>query len=240
MAAPVALIYLCVADATQHRAFALAQLGTRVHHLLLIHGLELVELVGKTHTAKRLRFVLGRVVNNPNITPWRSNIALKVFHVGLHATLHIVLVVVLDALELVLLVSMWLKFVLIKCSLHTCPILILFFCCLGCCFSFFACVRVQEVEELDKCVVRHLLTRIGKLFSLRLHVIVLIIFVVTVVRLRLQGWALCVRVQIVHVWEAHTSKLCFVLVLGYVHLTWVTRGRAIGEVREWTHFSPCF
>lgn len=78
------------------------------------------------------------------------------------------------------------------------------------------------MEELDECVVRHLLTRIRKLFSLRLHIVVLVIFVVAVVSLRLERWALCVWVEIVHVWEAHAAKLCFVLVLRYVYFTWVT------------------
>ena len=46
------------------------------------------------------------------------------------------------------------------------------------------CFCVKKVEKLDESIVGNLLSRVTELFSLCLHVIVLVIFVVAVISLR--------------------------------------------------------
>lgn len=79
-------------------------------------------------------------------------------------------------------------------------------------------VCVEEVEELDEGVVWHLLSRVAHLLPLDLHIVVLVFLVVLVVRLRLQRRAVCIWIEVVHVWEPHVSKLSFFTVLAYVDL----------------------
>ena len=70
--------------------------------------MELVELVGKTHTPQRLWFILSRVIYYADIAGRRADLSLEigenVLIVRLHATLNIVPVDILNALQLILLV----------------------------------------------------------------------------------------------------------------------------------------
>ena len=71
---PMALIVL-VADpaTTQHGAFALAELGVGVGGgaTVLVHRVELVQLVGKTDPSQRFGLVLGRIVDDSNVASRR-------------------------------------------------------------------------------------------------------------------------------------------------------------------------
>lgn len=95
------------------------------------------------------------------------------------------------------------------------------------------------MEQFDEGVVWHVVSRIGQLFPLRLHIVVLVVFVVAVVGLCLQRWTFRIRVQIVHIREAHASELVLIFVLGDVDLT-IFAGVVVGEGWEWRHFTAPF
>ena len=86
------------------------------------------------------------------------------------------------------------------------------------CSVFGPSIRIQEMEELDKGIVWHLLTSIAELFSLDLYIVVTIVLVVTIIGLSLDRCTGRFRVQIVHVGEAHVAELSLVSVLGDVDL----------------------
>ena len=112
MAPTIALILdvtCAIRHISQHWAFSLPQLWARASpFVILIHRVELVQLVGKTHTPQRLWFILGRVVYYTNISGRGANLSLEISEYGLivclYATLHIVLINILYALQFILLV----------------------------------------------------------------------------------------------------------------------------------------
>ena len=141
--------------------------------------MELVELVGQSNTAQRLRLILGWIVNNPNVTNWGAELPLEIPHSGLYisvsAALDKVLIDVLDALELVLFVaSRSITVVAFNLSIVL----------IGWLRSSI-CIGIEEVEKLNECVVRHLLASVTLFLSLNLDIVVLVVFEVLVVSLGL-------------------------------------------------------
>jgi len=141
--------------------------------------MELVELVGQSNTAQRLRLILGWIVNNPNVTNWGAELPLEIPHGGLYisvsAALDKVLIDVLDALELVLFVaSRSITVVAFNLSIVL----------IGWLRSSI-CIGIEEVEKLNECVVRHLLASVTLFLSLNLDIVVLVVFEVLVVSLGL-------------------------------------------------------
>ena len=141
--------------------------------------MELVELVGQSDTAQRLRLILGWIVNNPNVTNWGAELPLEIPHGGLYisvcAALDKVLIDVLDALKLVLFVaSRSITVVAFNLSIVL----------IGWLRSSI-CIGIEEVEKLNECVVRHLLASVTLFLSLNLDIGVLVVFEVLVVSLGL-------------------------------------------------------
>jgi hypothetical protein len=118
LSTPMALIHLCVTDSltqfAEHGALALFELRVGICiPVILIDRVKLIELVCKAYAPKRFWFILSRIVNDSNIPNWRSKLSLEITHCGFHisvgAALYEVLVNVLNALQLVLLVTSWPK-----------------------------------------------------------------------------------------------------------------------------------
>ena len=112
--------------------------------------------------------------------------------VSLEGALHVVLINVLDALELVLFVAL------------SRP------------FSLIPFVSSKVLEQLDERVVRHIVSRIYEALSLLLDVVLLVLLVVFVESLVLDRRAVGVRIEVVHIGEAHVAEVGFVLVVADV------------------------
>ena len=112
--------------------------------------------------------------------------------VSLEGALHVVLINVLDALELVLFVAL------------SRP------------FSLIPFVSSKVLEQLDERVVRHIVSRIYEALSLLLDVVLLVFLVVFVESLVLDRRAVGVRIEVVHIGEAHVAEVGFVLVVADV------------------------
>ena len=141
--------------------------------------MELVELVSQPNTAERLRLILGRIVNNPDVPYWGTKLPLEIPHgclyISVSAALNKVLIDVLDALKFILLVASRsitvvafnLSIVLINRLRRS------------------VCIGIEEVEKFNECVVRHLLASVTLFLSLNLDIIVLVVLEVLVVSLGL-------------------------------------------------------
>ena len=120
--------------------------------------MELVELVSKTHTPQRFRFILGWVIYYADVTSRRAYLSLEigeyVFIVRLHATFDIVLVDILNALQLILLVigapgsciiaAIFLVLIVVSVIIIVSR------------SATFSCIGIEEMEKLSKGVIRYL------------------------------------------------------------------------------------
>jgi len=136
----------------------------------------MVELVGEADSPQRLRLVLSWVVNDADICRRGAKLELEVaqasFHICICAALHEVLIHILDALQLILLLT------LLTITIIAFPIIIIAILIVR-----VSGISVKKVEKLDESIVRHLFPRVTFLLSLCLDIIVLVIFIVPIVSL---------------------------------------------------------
>ena len=80
------------------------------------------------------------------------------------------------------------------------------------------------MEQFYKGIVWHLLPRVTHFLSLVLHIIILVILELSIVCLILQWRSFGIRIQIIHVWEAHIPELCLIAVFSNINLAILSTG----------------
>ena len=148
-----------VRHVTHHWALSLSHLWARASpFVILIHRVELVELVSETHSPQRFWFILSRVIYYADVASRGTYLSLEIgeyiFIVRLHATLDIVLVDILNALQLILLVigtsgpciitAIFLVLIVVSVIIIVSR------------SATFSCIGIEEMEKLGKGVIGYL------------------------------------------------------------------------------------
>ena len=112
--------------------------------------------------------------------------------ISLERALHVILVNVLDALQFILFIS------------------------LSDTFTFLHFIACKVLEKLDKGIIRHVISSIYEALSLSFYIVFLVLLIVFVESLVLHRRTVGVRVQVVHIGEAHVAEVGFVIVVADV------------------------
>ena len=112
--------------------------------------------------------------------------------VSLERALHVILVNVLDALQFILFIA------------------------LSNTFTFLYFIACKVLEKLNKGIIRHIISCIYEALSLPFYIVFLVLLIVFVESLVLYRRTVGVRIQVVHIGEAHVAEVGFVLVVADV------------------------